>query len=128
MSLVDKMKNAPPRPPASYFFSLCQGRKLRTGLSTGDLLLDNQCFFGAGVNRPILLEHQVLGPLHYTSGDVSTGENAGPVPEDFHQPTRTPPHPFQLVGSQKKMSLSTKWDLGDFLRTALEKKVSLQLL
>lgn len=106
MSLLDKMKNAAPMPPASFFFFFCQGRKLRTGLSTGDLLLDNQCFFG-GVNRPILLEHQVLGLLHYTGGDVFTRENSGPVPEDSHQPPHTPPLPFQLIGSQKKMSLSS---------------------
>lgn len=95
-----------PPPDLFFLFSFCQGRKLRTGLSTGDLLLDNQCFFG-GVNRPILPEHQVLGLLHYTGGEVFTGEKAGPVPEDSHQPTPTPPLPFQLIGSQKKMSLSS---------------------
>lgn len=103
MSLADKMKNAAPRPPAS-FFSLPVSREETADRSFnwGSTFRQSMFFFGwgGGVNRPILLEHQVLGPLHYTDGAVSTGENAGTVPEGSHQPTRTPPHPFQLIGSQ----------------------------
>lgn len=65
----------------------------------------------------------MLGLLHYTGGDVSTGENAGPVPEDSHQPTHTPPHPFQLIDPQKKMSLSSPNGTGVTFSDQLWKKV-----
>lgn len=98
-------------PPVSFFFFfsplLVSGEETADrSFNWGSTFRQSMCFFG-GVNRPILPEHQVLGLLHYTGGDVFTGENGGPVPEDSHQPTHTPPLPFQLIDSQKKMSLSS---------------------
>lgn len=71
-------------------------------------------------------EHQVLSSLHYTAGDVSTGGNAGPLPEDSHQPTHTPPHPFQLIDLRKKKCPSAvQMGPGELFQTrfAEEKKV-----
>lgn len=121
MSPVDKMKNAPPRPPVSFFL-FCQGRKLRTGLSTGDLLLDNQCFFRGGKQANFAgAPGARSASLHRWRRFNRRERRASPrrLPSAHsHTSASIPAH----RPAKENVPQQSKWDLGNFFRPALEKK------
>lgn len=126
MSLLDKMKNAAPRPPASFFFLFfCQARKLRTGLSTGDLLLDNQCFFGVGKQANFAQAPGARSaPLHrwrrFHRRECRASTRRLPSPHS-HTSADIPAHRL----AKENVPQQSKWDMGNFFRIALEKNASL---
>lgn len=116
------MKNAPPRPPISFFL-FCQGRKLRTGLSTGDLLLDNQCFFRGGKQANFAgAPGARSASLHRWRRFNRRERRASPrrLPSAHsHTSASIPAH----RPAKENVPQQSKWDLGNFFRPALEKKV-----